>query len=315
MNRITAITFLSLCAAGVQAQTFDNDSVTAHIPAMRRVPETVVSAGGSLVINAAVTEVLKHTVHEMRPDRSSNNSFPSRHTSWAFTASTVLSNELFMHSPWYSLGTQAVASAVGYQRIHAGRHYASDVIAGAVTGVLSTELAYLISRKVFGSPSPWSMYRAENDFRPTLAMSTSAVFSFSSSWCTGFGMAVDFRLPLDESWGVTAAINSTATPVKTGAAGMTDAVCTAGFQLGAVWHHTLPVWSLAVEPVAAIGASRLFNTGGMFKKYEMTARAGAGLSWRLTRSFGCRAEACYTFGTGAGTRHGVTIGISSVSVF
>ncbi|MDE6854075.1 MAG: phosphatase PAP2 family protein, partial [Muribaculaceae bacterium] len=239
MKRLITITLLSLCAGGAQAQTFDTDSAAKKTVAARQVPEIIASAGGSVVINAAVTEILKHSVHEMRPDRSANNSFPSRHTSWAFAASTVLSNELFAYSPWYSLSAQAVSSAVGYQRVLARRHYASDVLAGAVTGVLSTELAYLISRSIFGTESPWHRYSSENVFRPSLAISTAAIFNFSHSWSTGYSIAADFRLPVDRIWGVTAAINSTVTPVKTGVT-ETDAVYTIGFLVGAVWHHTLP---------------------------------------------------------------------------
>lgn len=84
----------------------------------RRMPRTIVAVGGAAVLNIAVTEGLKHSVHELRPDRSENNSFPSRHTSWVFTASTVLSNELYHYSPWWSVAAQAASSAVGHTACH-----------------------------------------------------------------------------------------------------------------------------------------------------------------------------------------------------
>ena len=102
---ITALLLLSITIVSFAKE--NNDSI------YRRLPHTVVAAGGAVVINAAVTEGFKHGVHELRPDRTENNSFPSRHTSWAFTASTVLSNELYRYSPWWSLGAQALSSAVG----------------------------------------------------------------------------------------------------------------------------------------------------------------------------------------------------------
>ena len=145
---LSCLAALAICLSATAQQTADST--------YRRVPRTIVAAGGSVVINAAFTEVMKHTIKEVRPDRSANNSFPSRHTSWAYTASTVLSNELYRYSPWWSMGAHAVASAVGTQRILAKRHWASDVISGAATGIISTELAYFISRKIYGMPSPWS---------------------------------------------------------------------------------------------------------------------------------------------------------------
>ena len=309
----TSVLILSLCAAGAQAQAFKADSVQA--PA-RKGAEIIVPAAGSLVINAALTEVLKHSVHELRPDRSENNSFPSRHTSWAFTASTVISNELYRYSPWWSLGAQAVATAIGFDRVVERRHYASDVVAGAALGIASTELAYWISRRIFGTRSAWNAAGPVNDFRPSLAVSTGAIYNFSGEWCTGFSTAIEARLPLAGSWGMAASITGSTTPIKHNGR-ESQPLNTFGIRAGVAGHFTLTSLSpLAVEPVLEAGAARLLPTEGFdFPSLGFSGRAGIGMSWRLTRNFSCRGTVDYTLLTTPHCNSGIGVSISSVAVF
>jgi hypothetical protein len=84
----------------------------------------------------------KYVVGRKRPDEtdqafvfnpfSGNMSFPSGHTTYAFTAATLASEEydtLYVQIPAY-----AAAGAVGFSRLYADKHWLSDVVAGAWLG-------------------------------------------------------------------------------------------------------------------------------------------------------------------------------------
>ncbi|MBP7560991.1 MAG: phosphatase PAP2 family protein [Armatimonadetes bacterium] len=83
------------------------------------------------LLTGAVTGLIKKVAGVPRPDGSkSNDSFPSGHTSLAFSAATVLADEYPSLRPlWY-----AFAAGVGITRVVLNRHRLSDVIAGAVVG-------------------------------------------------------------------------------------------------------------------------------------------------------------------------------------
>lgn len=59
-------------------------------------------------------------------------SFPSNHAASAFMAATILS-EFF--SSWRA-GLFFIAGLVGYSRVYLGVHFLSDVVAGAIVGIL-----------------------------------------------------------------------------------------------------------------------------------------------------------------------------------
>ena len=60
-----------------------------------------------------------------------SSSFPSGHTASAFAFATVVTAGF----PRLSLPLYALATAVGYSRVHMGVHYPSDVMGGAVLGL------------------------------------------------------------------------------------------------------------------------------------------------------------------------------------
>lgn len=106
--------------------------------------ETIILAT-SLAITTATVFTLKYTTNEMRPDGSSNDSFPSGHTAIAFAGAEFLYQEYKDKSIWYGIGGYAIATTTGVLRIYNNRHWLSDVVAGAGIGILSTKVAYWIN--------------------------------------------------------------------------------------------------------------------------------------------------------------------------
>jgi membrane-associated phospholipid phosphatase len=113
----------------------------------RLLDRTIVFAVASIVTNQVITS-LKHATHELRPDGSTYNSFPSGHTATAFVGAEFMNQELGWHSKWYTVAGYTMASATGVLRIANNRHWLSDVIAGAGVGMITTKLTYWVYSKV-----------------------------------------------------------------------------------------------------------------------------------------------------------------------
>lgn len=88
-------------------------------------------AGGSMLVAGGTTFTLKELIHERRPDRSDDKSFPSGHTSVSFAAAASLEKRYGWEA---GLPALLVASFVGVARVQADKHYIHDVLAGAVIG-------------------------------------------------------------------------------------------------------------------------------------------------------------------------------------
>ena len=87
----------------------------------------------AMIVNGAYTSILKYSVQRTRPDGSNNLSFPSGHTSTAFSLAAVANH----HYGW-KVGVPAyvLASGIGLSRIEKDKHYLSDVLAGATLGII-----------------------------------------------------------------------------------------------------------------------------------------------------------------------------------
>lgn len=96
---------------------------------------------GELLMMGSVF-VLKKYTHQLRPDGSTYNSFPSGHTAQAFAAATLLSEEYKDRFHWMPYAAYGLASGVGVLRMANNRHYISDVLLGAGIGILSMKVAY-----------------------------------------------------------------------------------------------------------------------------------------------------------------------------
>lgn len=96
----------------------------------------------SLLLNDFITYALKTQVNATRPN-GDGHSFPSGHSSTVFALAQIMHHEFGEKSVWYSVGAYSCAATVGIMRVAKGAHWASDVLAGAGIGMLSTELIYL----------------------------------------------------------------------------------------------------------------------------------------------------------------------------
>ena len=113
---------------------------------------------GGFVIGSGITQVAKRIVLRDRPfvehptlfvaridDEEPHYSFPSGHTTVAFSTATTLA---INYRKWYVIvPAYAWAGAVGYSRMRLGVHYPSDILAGAVTGAAGAWLSYKIQQK------------------------------------------------------------------------------------------------------------------------------------------------------------------------
>jgi membrane-associated phospholipid phosphatase len=133
-------TFYSLAAlgaAGAYGWAADDDrSVNAMIDGLE----------ASIISSGILCPIIKYGVGRRRPNRSGqdsdefspfggNVSFPSGHTTQAFTVASVLAFS-YDDQPLVGGVAFALASGVGLSRINDDMHYASDVVAGAILGTL-----------------------------------------------------------------------------------------------------------------------------------------------------------------------------------
>jgi len=110
--------------------------------------------GVSLGVDGVLTYSMKELVKRPRPYNAysgeitpymteTSYSFPSGHTSLAFTTATALT---LKYPKWYVIVPSYFwACSVGYSRMNLGMHYPSDVLGGAITGSGSAYLTYLIN--------------------------------------------------------------------------------------------------------------------------------------------------------------------------
>ena len=111
--------------------------------------------GVAFAATVAETYVLKYMVNRPRPyvthtdlvplSSESSRSFPSGHTSSAFSLATSLS---LNYPKWYvAVPAFAWATATGYSRMYLGVHYPTDVLAGAALGAGTAWLTHVLNKK------------------------------------------------------------------------------------------------------------------------------------------------------------------------
>jgi membrane-associated phospholipid phosphatase len=126
----------------------------------------------ALIISGITTQLIKGTVGRERPSSAAgdadnygfgrgfgNNafsSFPSGHTTVAFSIATVMAVGTSHKKPLLhrtvSIVAYGIATSVGLSRLYDNDHWASDVLGGAMVGVTSGLVAIRIDRRLGGKP-------------------------------------------------------------------------------------------------------------------------------------------------------------------
>jgi membrane-associated phospholipid phosphatase len=106
--------------------------------------EQVILYSGSMALSIGIATGLKYATKTLRPDGSTYNSFPSGHTTSAFTGAELMNQEYGGTSVLYSIFGYGVASATGTMRMMNNRHWMSDVLVGAGLGMISTKVIYAV---------------------------------------------------------------------------------------------------------------------------------------------------------------------------
>jgi undecaprenyl-diphosphatase len=95
--------------------------------------ETGKMASAGFVESGLLAFALKETIRRERPlNKNEEDSFPSGHSTFSFTLATIVSHQY----PKLSVPLYLTAIGTGFSRIYLGKHYPSDVLAGAVLGTL-----------------------------------------------------------------------------------------------------------------------------------------------------------------------------------
>ncbi len=112
---------------------------------------------GALSLDGILTGTLQAALGRQRPYKgkgptsydpfSEGGSFPSGHTSVVFNVATILSSQYKSYGiiPVFSY---SLAGLVGFSRINDNKHFASDVLAGALVGITTAQLALRIRKNI-----------------------------------------------------------------------------------------------------------------------------------------------------------------------
>ncbi len=141
--------------------------------------ERVAVAAVTYIAVTAISQGLKYTVREPRPDTGTRNSFPSGHTMTAFAGAELVRSE---YGWGVGMGAYALATTVGFMRMYNGRHWFNDVLAGAGLGILSARIGYWmlpLNRHIFRIP------------RKGQAMVASPVY-YANTKAVGMSCAIQF---------------------------------------------------------------------------------------------------------------------------
>jgi hypothetical protein len=95
----------------------------------------------SNIITSSITHGLKNLTLKTRPN-GADFSFPSGHTTFAFTNATVVYNEFRQTAPVLAYSGYVFAFTTASFRMLNNKHWLSDVLVGAGIGILVTDLVY-----------------------------------------------------------------------------------------------------------------------------------------------------------------------------
>jgi undecaprenyl-diphosphatase len=127
---------------------------TAHISRIHKIYIIAEATVAALVARFAVTELIRFFIHRPRPFlvetpihqllSETSWSFPSGHATFFFALATTV----FLYNRKWGVFFYLAAVLVSLGRVAAGVHYPTDILAGALVGVLVAQIAYILGRKI-----------------------------------------------------------------------------------------------------------------------------------------------------------------------
>lgn len=145
-NRYTPYLLLGMFATG---QVLGNERLT----------HTSLKSVRSLLVSTAIYTGVKGFTRRLRPDsgthqfvfgppfKANYTSFPSGHTNTVFSVATTIALE-YKEVKWVPWVCYSVASLTGMSRLVQNRHWASDVVTGAIIGHFTARGVYLWEKRM-----------------------------------------------------------------------------------------------------------------------------------------------------------------------
>lgn len=118
------------------------------------VRHAALSAGLSFLLGLAINQIVLLFLHRVRPydagvthlliAPSADWSFPSDHATASLSIAAAFA---LQRLPWRALGFLLLAVLIGWSRIYVGTHYVTDLLGGALTGMLGAILVRVLYRE------------------------------------------------------------------------------------------------------------------------------------------------------------------------
>lgn len=160
MNSDPAFRFITNSAIPISVATPIIITATGYLSKDSLTLQKGLLVAGSFLISTAISTAMKYTFNRPRPfetypdeitklSSGGSPSFPSGHTSAAFSTATSLS---LAYPKWYIITPAFIwAGAVGYSRMDLGVHYPSDILMGAIVGAGSAVLTDYVNKKLLNN--------------------------------------------------------------------------------------------------------------------------------------------------------------------
>lgn len=252
-----------------------------------------------VALKVGIDASLKHYVNELRPDGSAWNSFPSRHSSWAYGIAGTVAYHLGPYSPWFAVGAHAIANGVGFQRVLSHRHWPGDVLAGAGIGIGTDLFTRAVGNWIFGYDTKFPCWRAySNQFVPGLSMSTGAAFPIRKDFGdytigTALASTVRSSFPISAGWGICVDFTLSSAPLKYQGK-FADTLTDYAFAAGATYNYDFDGSPFAISAFAEGGYKRnILPKHISVSSGDFIAKAAVQCSVMLTRKLSLGAEGGY----------------------
>lgn len=250
-----------------------------------------VSYAASALIMGILVNSIKYTAKVERPDASSKNSFPSGHTSNAFTNATFLHKEYGHISPMYSIAGYSMGTFTAVGRGLNNRHWVSDVLAGMGIGILSTQLGYFFVNKMykndgdrpgdydFGNPLDKPSFLSLKIGYASASRNLVKNLELDIQSQTGFEAGLEGAYYFSQNWGVGADFSFVSFPISTNESSIADPDF--GYLTAEIVTQSIGAINFTVGP---------HYTYQFAPKWLLQAKAGAGVTSGATGKISFRVD-------------------------